>query len=334
MSVSFRDRNPFIIGIASILAIVLAVAGAFSVGAFHIFEHTFAITGQFSDAAGVTKGAPVRLAGVQVGRVTSVRPDRSNGRVIVRMVINRGVELGPKTRAEIALATLLGAKYVRLSGKVAEPFLHKGSVIPNDRTSTPYDVFELTKVATNRIEATDNEKLNTLIKQLAVVTDGKEETLRELIHGIARLSTAVASRDEQLGQLVDRADTVSNTLAVKDQTLAALLDQSDGILRVLASRHDLLARGIGDAAKAFGQLAGVVAAHKTELDAILDTLHPTLDIIDRHEADLDRSLAWIGEGAYGLSLAPSHGSWADVYVRAIGPDVIGLLGALAGGGAP
>ena len=51
----------------SILAIVVAVGGAFGVGAFHVFEHTFAITGQFSDAAGVSKGAPVRLAGVQVG---------------------------------------------------------------------------------------------------------------------------------------------------------------------------------------------------------------------------------------------------------------------------
>ena len=328
---SFRDRNPFVIGIASILAIVLAVAGAFSIGAFHIFEHTFAIRGEFSDAAGVSKGAPVRLAGVQVGRVTSVTADRRNGRVIVRMVINRGVQLGSNERAEISLATLLGAKYVRLSGKIVPPYLHKGSVIPNDRTATPYDVFELTKVATHRIEATDNDKLNTLIKQLSIVTDGKEASLRELIQGIARLSTAVAARDQQLGELVDRADTVSNTLASKDQTLAALLDQSDGILRVLASHHDLLAQGIGDAAKAIGQLSGVVATHKTEIDAILDTLHPTLDIVDRHQADLDRSLSWIGTGAYGLSLAPSHGSWADVYVRAIGPDVIGLLGALAGG---
>jgi phospholipid/cholesterol/gamma-HCH transport system substrate-binding protein len=194
VSKSFRDRSPFAIGIASILAIILVVSGAFGIGAFHVFEHTFAIRGEFSDAAGVTKGAPVRLAGVPVGRVTSVSADRTNGRVIIRMVINRGVQLGPQTHAEVALATLLGAKYIRLSGKVVEPYLKRGAVIPNSRTATPYDVFELTKVATHRIEATDNDKLNTLIKQLAVVTDGKEQSLRQLIEGIAKLSTAVASR--------------------------------------------------------------------------------------------------------------------------------------------
>ena len=47
------------------------------------------------------------------------------------MVINDGVELGPNTRAEVALATLLGAKYVRLSGKVVAPYLEADAVIPN-----------------------------------------------------------------------------------------------------------------------------------------------------------------------------------------------------------
>ena len=334
MSTSFRDRNPFLIGIASLLAILVAVAGSFGIGQWLPKRGTFTIAGEFADAAGVTKGAPVRIAGVNVGSVSSVSADRRNGRVIIKMRLNHGVQLGPTTRAEVALATLLGSKYVRLSGAVKQPFLKGGALIPNSRTATPYDVFELTKVATHRIEETDNAKLNTLIKQLAVITDGKEESLRELITGIAKLSTAVASRDAQLGDLIDRSDKISNTLAVKDQVLAQLLDQSDGILKVLASRHDQLAQGLGDAASAIGQLAGLVANHKTELDSILDTLHPTIDILDRHQADLDRSLSWLGTGAYGLSLAPAHGAWADVYIRAIGPDVIGLLGALTGGATP
>jgi phospholipid/cholesterol/gamma-HCH transport system substrate-binding protein len=286
------------------------------------------------------------LAGVQVGSVSSVKPDRANGRVIVGLAINDGVRLGPKTRAEIALATLLGAKYVRLTGKVEEPVLKAHALIPHDRTATAYDIFEISKEGTHRIEATDTDKLNQLIKQLAVVTEGKEESLRQLIQGIAKLSTAIAARDEQLGSLIDHANTISATLATKDQTLADLLDQSDGILKVLADRHDALASGIDAASKAFGQLASIVNQHKIEIDGLLDFLHPTVDIIGAHSGgdpaecakidtvdphcDLERSLNWLGEGAYGLALAPSHGAWSDVYVRAIGPDVIGLLDELLG----
>ena len=87
-----------------------------------------------------------------------------------------------------------------------------------------------------------------------------------------------------------------------------------------------------DAASAFGQLAGIVQTHKAEIDGILDTLHPTVDILDRHQADLDRTLNWLGEGAYGLSRAAAHGPWADVFVRSLGPDVFGLLKALTGTG--
>ncbi len=327
---SFRDRNPFWVATASLLAMVLLLVSTLAIKP--LTQHTFPITAEFSDAAGLSKAAPVRVAGVQVGTVSSVTADRRHGLVIVRMAINDGVRLGPNTRAEVALATLLGAKYVRLSGKVADPVMKSGAVIPNDRTSTAFDFFELAKEGTHRIEQTDTDQLNRLIKQLATITTGKEQSIQDLIHGIGQVADAIGQRDAQLSDLIDRADTISATLAEKDQTLVTLLDQSDGLLRMLANRHDSVADGIREAAVAIGHLSGIVRTHKTDLDLILDTLHPTIEILDDHQSDLDRTLAWIGEGSYGLALSSAHGSWGDVLVRSLGPDVVALLGALAGGG--
>ncbi|MEY2471730.1 MAG: phospholipid/cholesterol/gamma-HCH transport system substrate-binding protein [Actinomycetota bacterium] len=328
---SFRDRNPYMVAAASLLAMTLILLSAIAIKPI-THRGNFPISAEFSDAAGVSTGAPVRVAGVQVGLVTSVRADRQHGLVVIRMSINHGVRLGPTTRAEVALATLLGAKYVRLSGEVKEPVLKKNAVIPNDRTATPYDIFEIAKQSTHRIEETHNEELNTLIKQLSTITDGKQQSIQDLIHGIGKVADAIGQRDAQLSDLIDRANTISNTLATKDQTLVTLLDQSDGLLKVLANRHDQVAEGIHQASIALGQLAGVVSTHKAELDSILDTLHPTVDILDRHQSDLDRALSWIGEGSYGLALSSSHGPWGDVLVRSLGPDVVALLGALANPG--
>ena len=325
---SFRDRNPYMVAVASIGAMFLILLSTLAIKPI-TSRGNFPISAEFSDAAGVSGGAPVRVAGVQVGKVTSVQADRQHGLVVVRMSINHGVRLGPSTRAEVALATLLGAKYVRLSGEVKEPVLKKNAVIPNDRTATPYDIFEIAKESTHRIEETHNDELNTLIKQLATITTGKEQSIQDLIHGIGKVADAIGQRDAQLSDLIDRADTISNTLATKDQALATLLDQSDGLLKVLSKRHDEVATGIHQASIALGQLAGVVSTHKADLDSILDTLHPTIDILDRHQTDLDRALAWIGEGSYGLALGSSHGAWGDVLVRSLGPDVVALLGALA-----
>ncbi|HUS61992.1 MAG TPA: MCE family protein, partial [Acidimicrobiales bacterium] len=198
-------------------------------------------------------------------------------------------------------------------------------VIPIERTKTPFDIFELTKVGTRTIEATDTAKLNALITQLADITGDKHDELRDLFDGIAKLSGALNERDVELRSLLDRADVLSATLAEKDDTLVALIDQSKGILDLVERRQRDIGRGIDAGALTVEQVAAVVAGHKTQLDLLLGTLHPTLDILDRRRDDVDRTLAWLGAGSYGLARGPAHGPWADIYVRSLGPDVVCLL---------
>jgi phospholipid/cholesterol/gamma-HCH transport system substrate-binding protein len=334
---SFRDRNPYLVGLVSAAILGVIVLGAFSIGLFHVFENTYTVKAVFNDASGISAAANVRVAGVRVGRVTKVEADRSAGNVVVSMVVNHDVRLSARnTKAEISLATLLGAKYVRLSGTVTAPYLHDldaaRRVIPVERTKTPFDVFELAKVATHNIEATDTNKLNQLIKQLGTITEGKQAQVAELFDGLNKVGTAISARDLQLRDLLDQADKVSGTLADKDRTLVSLLDQSQAVLDLVARRRADIAHGLESTDVAVGQLAGILSTHKTEIDSILDTLHPTVDILDRRQADLDRTLTYLGPGALGLARATVHGPWADIYVRSLGPGLIGFLQQLQGTG--
>jgi phospholipid/cholesterol/gamma-HCH transport system substrate-binding protein len=326
---SFRDRNPILIGVASMSVIAVFVAAAFAVGLLHVLEKTYTVTGVFKDAAGIRGGDVVRVAGVNAGRVVKVKADRVNGNVIIEFVVNQGVQLGPETRAEVALATLLGTKFLRLSGPVKEPYLEdmpkEKRVIPVERTKTPFDVFELTTVGTRSIQRTDTEKLNTLIKQLGTITEGKQETVRQLVDGIGRFSTALTDRDAQLRSLLDRAEQFSALLDEKDQTITGLIDQSQAVLDLVAARRGDIARGLRATNTAVGQLSGILSAHKSQVDLLLETLHPTIDILDRRQADLDRTLTWFGLGALGLAEASANGPWGDVYVRDIQLQLIGLI---------
>ena len=326
---SFRDRNPYAVGLASVLMIGAFVGVAFLVGVLHLLERGYQVQGVFDDAAGVRTGANVLIAGVKAGRVTGVKADRRNGKVVISMKVHNGAHLGPNTSAAVVLETLLGTKAVRLTGSAVKPYLQdlpkSRRVIPNERTKTPFDIFELTKVGTRSIEATDTAKLNRLIQDLATITEGKHDQVRDLLEGIARVSGAVNERDTQLRQLLDRADQLSKTLADKDQTLAALIDQSQGVLDLVDRRRDDIARQLETTNTLATRLSSLVGVHRSELDAILATLHPALDILDRRQATVDRALSWIGPGALGLSKATTHGPWQDIYVRAVGPDLIQIL---------
>lgn len=335
---SFRDMNPYAIGVLSILVIGAATAAAFAFGILHVFEKAYPVKAVFSDAAGIRVGDDVRVAGVKSGRVTKVSADRAAGNVVVSMVVSDGVDLGPNTSAEIALETLLGTKFVRLTGPVAKPYLSDlpsaRRVIPRDRTKTPFDVFELTKIGTHTIQETETEKVNKFITQLADITEGKQQTLHDLFDGIDRVAGALNERDTQLRSLLERADQLSANLAAKDQTLVSLIDQSQGILDYVQRRRSAIAGSLQSNADAVTELGRLITANQASLDSILTTLHPTVALLGKHQTDIERTLGFLAEGSLGLSKASAHGPWQDIYVREIGESFVCLLAGATGNPVP
>jgi len=327
---SFRDRNPYAVGIVSMLIIGAITGMAFLVGLLHLLEDTYEMEGRFTDAAGLKSGDDVKLAGVKVGRVTSIEADRAQGLVRVNWVVNSGVDIREGAGADIALETLLGSKFVRITDPTAgddlmEDLADGARTIPVERTTTPVDVFDLTRDATERIEATDNERLNQLVTQLADITQGKRGTVTDLISSVDQLSTAINERELQLDDLLASADELAANLAEKDQTLVQLIDSSRTILDYLVQRRDQLTAALGAGSDAVRSLSRLIDTNAAELDAILDDLDPTLATVDANLPDLNRALAIAGPAFYGQALAGTHGPWQDIYVAALGPDIIGTL---------
>ena len=339
---SFRDRNPYAVGIVSVLVIGGLTGFAFAVGLLRLLEDSYTIRAEFADAAGLKSGNDVSLAGVKVGRVTGIDVDRESGTVIVSMAIDSGTELHDGTTAEIGLRTLLGAKYIRLDDAMEGEAELEGYCDDAERATScrddaflipyenagdrvPFDIFELTRIATEGVEELDTDALNNMIDQLADVTEGRRESLTELITTIDDVSNAVTSRESQLSELIARTDELSATLAEKDDTIVALIDQSRAILALLDTRRDALATALGEGAQAVTDLADLISTNEAALDRLLTNLHPTLDVVRANLEDVNRGLSWVGPGVYNQALAGSHGPFLDVYIRGLGPDILAVL---------
>ncbi|MGH9186924.1 MAG: MlaD family protein [Acidimicrobiales bacterium] len=345
---SFRDRNPYAVGIVTVLLLLFLTGAAFAVGTYHLLERVYEMEGVFADAAGIKVSDDVKLAGVKVGRVTDIDVDRQNGHVVVTWVVNNGTELGKGTTAEIALVSLLGAKFLRLGGPVAEPFLQElpreERVVPIERTKVPFDVFELTRVATEGVQGLHTDALNSIVNDLADITADKRQQVTDLVTALDTVSSAINERSAQLTSLLDRADALAATLAEKDQTLVQLIDASKQILDLITLRRDELAVALGQGSEAVGQLTRIIVDHEVGIDRILDTLDPALDVIDRsmnieecgYDIDqdaaqtpdascLDVALAWLGPGFLQQVQAGTNGPWLEIFVRSLGPDILGTL---------
>ena len=328
---SFRDRNPYIVGIVSVLLLGTATGLAFLAGLTNFFDDTYDMEGVFSDASGLRTGDDVRLAGVEVGRVTAIEVDRASGNVRVSWVIDKGIEIGDEAGAEIALASLLGAKHIRINqptdGDVLmEELPAEQRVVPLERTKVPFDVFELTRIATEGIEELDTDALNAFLVDLADITDGKAATVEDLLTGIREVGAAINQRDTEFESLLDQADRLSATLADKDDEILTLLDSSQQILDLIIERRNDLAIVLGESADVVEELDRVISDNKAQIDGILDSLAPTLDVVSANQDDIDRTLAWLGPALLQQSRGGEQGPWQDIFVRGLGPDVLGSLG--------
>jgi phospholipid/cholesterol/gamma-HCH transport system substrate-binding protein len=332
---SFRDRNPYVVGAISVMLILGLVGGAFAFAALKIGRRSYVVTGVFSDGSGIKSGDDVKMAGINIGFVKEILPDRRNGNVRITLDIESKYRLAVDTRAEISLETLLGTKAIRVTGAVRPPYLAslpaKQRIIPIERTKVPFDVFETLKVGTRGIEATDSEKLNTLIRSLADVTQGNKEDVGRLLKGVGDLSETLNTREAQLKELLDRAERLTGVLAEKDQTLVALVDHSKKILDLLNSRRDDIGALLHSGNALVAEIARILNVNSVQIDALLKSLHPTVETVKANQGELDKLLAIAGPGAYGLALSGAHGPWQDIYVQGLGPDLITVLSKLNAG---
>jgi phospholipid/cholesterol/gamma-HCH transport system substrate-binding protein len=98
-------------GIAALMVLALKVGNASTT--FNVGE-TYAVSGEFDNIGGLKVRAPVKSAGVVVGRVDQIVFDNERFRARVVMNIDRRYQFPRDTSASILTSGLLGEQYVGL----------------------------------------------------------------------------------------------------------------------------------------------------------------------------------------------------------------------------
>jgi phospholipid/cholesterol/gamma-HCH transport system substrate-binding protein len=110
------------------IAIVFLALKAANLASFRVGS-TYAVTAKFDNIGGLKVRAPVKSAGVTVGRVTAIALDSKSYQGSVTMELEQGVEFPADTSAKILTAGLLGDQYIGLEPGGAEQNLKPGDTI-------------------------------------------------------------------------------------------------------------------------------------------------------------------------------------------------------------
>ncbi len=114
-----------LIGLLSIVFLALKAAnlGSFRVGS------TYSLIAKFDNIGGLKVRAPVKSAGVTVGRVTAIGLDTKSYQGTVTMELQEGVQFPADTSAKIQTSGLLGDQYIGLEPGGSDQNLKPGDLI-------------------------------------------------------------------------------------------------------------------------------------------------------------------------------------------------------------
>jgi|UniRef100_A0A7C3Z2H7 phospholipid/cholesterol/gamma-HCH transport system substrate-binding protein len=126
------------VGIFVLAGIACLIYLAVNLGETELFSSGWRATADFDNISGLKVGAPVEVAGVEVGRVEqiSITPDH---RARVTLKLSPGLTLSDDTIASIRTKGIIGDKFVRLSLGSSEKTIPPGGRIRDTESAVEWE---------------------------------------------------------------------------------------------------------------------------------------------------------------------------------------------------
>jgi len=230
----------FRVGVFVLVALAVFLGLVYALGArARLFEARYTIHADFTEVGGLVDGATVRLAGVQIGRVTGVHlPGEPGGKVRVDLTIARRYSdrIRKNSIARIETQGLLGDKIVEITvGQATAPPVAPGEVLaardPADfgrviaaGAETAKDVGALAAALRETAEKVNQSKL---IEDAATTVNKLGRVVDQVEHGRGWAHTLVYEEPLALRRL--------NELIATTQTLVERVEKGQGAAGVLVS---------------------------------------------------------------------------------------------------
>ena len=164
--------NDFKIGLLVVVALALLLTLTFKVSNFSFTKAGYELKVAFINSSAIEKNSPVRLSGVDAGKVTDIQLvyGPAGTHVLLTLWLDEGAKVRGDSEAFVTTLGIMGEKYVELTAGTADsPFLQPNSTIIGRE---PFDTVKF-------IEKGEQiaENLDQAITNVRKLTDGVNEVI-------------------------------------------------------------------------------------------------------------------------------------------------------------
>jgi virulence factor Mce-like protein len=288
-----RRHTPRISNLAAgvLAAVVIAVAVYLTFGGPTPFAASpFVLKAVFTTETQLHIPSPVRIAGVDVGEVTSVQRlgGSSQAAVITMHIDPTGLPVHADATAAIQSRIFLeGNFYVDLHpGSPGAPALGSGATLPAANTAGPVQLDRVLAALTSNARA----HLQTLVQGFGRALNGaptpaQDATQDPSVRGLTAAQALNQSLRYSAGAFKASAIVNQALLGIQPHDLSGAVLGNEEVFRALAARQDQLASLI----TTFDSTMGALAARQQDLSATIAALPPLLRTANRALSSLNAS---------------------------------------------
>lgn len=284
-----------IVLITAIVLIATLLGGVASVVRNHLFG-PLRVAAYFTTVTGVYPGDQVRIAGVEVGRVTAIEPEGE--RVRMDLTVQHGIPVPSDARAVIMAPNLISARFVQLTPAYEGDgsTMADGAVIPLDRTAAPVEWDEvkrqLTRLATDLGPqgGNSNTPVARIVDSAADALGGNGEKLRETLTQLSGAGRILADNSSDIVAVIESLQTFVSALRDSNEQIVIFQGRLATLSSVLADSRSDLDAALRNVAEVVGVVEQFVRETRDPAAEQIQLLRDVTDNIVEHTRDLEQIL--------------------------------------------
>ncbi|MFY9919368.1 MAG: MCE family protein [Mycobacterium sp.] len=267
------NRKRLVTIAAVALAIALVAGTVFLVR--QVFFGPTTITAYFPTATAIYPGDEVRVSGVKVGKIDSIKPEGTQTKMTLK--VDRGVPIPADAKAVIVAQNLVAARYVQLTPAYrnnAGPTMGDGGVIPAERTAVPVEWDEV-KAQLMRLSTelgpkegapggVSDTSVGRFIDSAANALNGNGEKLRETLAQLSGVARIFAEGSGNIVDIIKNLQTFVSALRDSKQQIVLFENRLATLTSVLDDNRSSLDAALTDLSTAIGEVQRFVAGTRNQ----------------------------------------------------------------------
>ncbi len=231
------------VAVFTVICVIFTVALGVKLANSRLFADTYEMKAEFEDATGVLVGDAVKIAGVDVGRVTGT--EIKGGRALLTFSLDEDITLPRDTEVSIRWRNVLGQRFVYVFPGEEDSAWEEDDTIPVSQTNDVADIGEFLNRVGPILKAIDPEQANAFLDAMNTALQNNERNVRALLDAVSSLAGDLSERDDEIRNILDDLDNVSGVLARRTDDVNALVtnfadvqEQLDELLKTSGSNID------------------------------------------------------------------------------------------------